>query len=270
MGSKDTSWEELSCESLCSGTLSSTRFSLNSCSHSGMSELNGARPRFTWANISERRILVSNVCVTCNSFCEFYTSDRFTIGCYDCRRTTRFRQGIHFRITQVLFFLLIMCIDAPESTTTTSRSSGLRVDAGRHLLSEGEKNVALSCSFNFNTFLASFHAASRAPCSCHAVSSRDRSSNFRALGLRSWGSPGQENPSEGFWSRMYAWRATAFVNFTRRIGAACLSSSLRSMKTSAAPYPEIRNPIVVYLMSWTQQVRGARDSCHGKQQVSPF
>ena len=58
-------------------------------------------------------------------------------------------------------FLLIMCIDAPESTTN-SRSSGLRVDAGRHLFSEGEKNVALSCSFNFNTLLASFHAASRA------------------------------------------------------------------------------------------------------------
>ena len=61
--------------------------------------------------------------------------------------------------------LLIMCIDAPESTTN-SRSSGLRVDAGRHLFSEGEKNVALSCSFNFNTLLASFHAASRAACSC--------------------------------------------------------------------------------------------------------
>ena len=60
-------------------------------------------------------------------------------------------------------FLLIMCIDAPESTTN-SLSSGLRIDAGRHLFSEGEKNVALSCSFNFNTFLASFHAASRAPC----------------------------------------------------------------------------------------------------------
>ena len=29
----------------------------------------------------------------------------------------------------------------------------------------------------------------------------------------------------------------------------CLSSSAKSMKTSAAPYPEIRNPIVVYLMS---------------------
>ena len=35
VGSKDGSWEELACES---GTLSSTRFSLNSCNHSGMSE----------------------------------------------------------------------------------------------------------------------------------------------------------------------------------------------------------------------------------------
>ena len=81
-------------------------------------------------------------------------------------------------------FLLIMCIDAPESTTN-SLSSAFNVDAGRHLFSEGEKNVALWCSFNFNTFLASFHAASRAPCSCHSVSSCERSSNFGALGLRS-------------------------------------------------------------------------------------
>ena len=44
-------------------------------------------------------------------------------------------------------FLLIMCIDAPESTTN-SLSSGLRVDAGRHLFSEGEKNVVFCFSFN--------------------------------------------------------------------------------------------------------------------------
>ena len=44
-----------------------------------------------------------------------------------------------------------MCIDAPESTTN-SLSSGLRVDAGRHLFSEGEKNVALWCSFNLMHF----------------------------------------------------------------------------------------------------------------------
>ena len=33
--------------------------------------------RFTWANISERRILVSNFNVTCNSFREFHTLDWF-------------------------------------------------------------------------------------------------------------------------------------------------------------------------------------------------
>ena len=77
--------------------------------------------------------------------------------------------------------LLFMFIDAPE-LTTNSLSSGFRVDAGRHLFSEAEKNVALWCSFSFNTFLASFHAASRAPCSCHSVSSCERSSNFGALG----------------------------------------------------------------------------------------
>ena len=48
-------------------------------------------------------------------------------------------------------FLLIMCIDAPESTTN-SLSSGFNVDAGRHLFSGDEKNVALWCSFNLNTF----------------------------------------------------------------------------------------------------------------------
>ena len=82
----------------------------------------------------------------------------------------------------------------------------------------GEKSVALSCSFKFNTLLASLHATSRAPCSCHSVSSWDRSSNFGALGLRWWGSPGQIFPSEGCWSRILVWRAIAFANFTRWIG----------------------------------------------------
>ena len=59
----------------------------------------------------------------------------FSIGGYDYR-TARFRQSIHFSITQVLF----ACID---ESTTNSLSSSLRVDAGRHLFSEGEKNVAL-------------------------------------------------------------------------------------------------------------------------------
>ena len=72
--------------------------------------------------------------------------------------------------------------------------------------------------FKFNTLLANLHAALRAPCSCHSVSSWDRSSNFGALGLRWCGSPGQITPSESFWSRMSAWRTTASVNWTHRIG----------------------------------------------------
>ena len=70
----------------------------------------------------------------------------FSIDCYDCRWTSRLRQSI--TSAEFKSFLLIMCIDAPESTTN-SRSSELRFDAGRHPFSEGEKNVALSCSLNF-------------------------------------------------------------------------------------------------------------------------
>ena len=41
VGSKETSWEELAWEPPCQGISSSTKFSMNSCSHSGISESNG-------------------------------------------------------------------------------------------------------------------------------------------------------------------------------------------------------------------------------------
>ena len=50
VGSQDGSWEELACESLRSGTPSSTRFSLNSCSHSGISEQNGSHRSNSWSS----------------------------------------------------------------------------------------------------------------------------------------------------------------------------------------------------------------------------
>ena len=138
-----------------------------------------------------------------------------SIGGYGDRTTARFRQSIHFNITQVLFADHVHWRTGVDNKFSFLK---LRVYAGRHLFSEGEKNVALSCSFKFNTLLGSFHAASRARCSCHSVSSWDRSSNFGALGLRWWSSPGQTYPSDGFWSRMLAWRTTALVNRTHRIG----------------------------------------------------
>ena len=48
VGSKDGSWEELACESPRSGISSSTKISLNSCSHSGISEHNGVAPIYLW------------------------------------------------------------------------------------------------------------------------------------------------------------------------------------------------------------------------------
>ena len=50
VGSKNGSWEELACESLCSATLSSTRFSLNSCSHSRISEWHGSHRSWSWSS----------------------------------------------------------------------------------------------------------------------------------------------------------------------------------------------------------------------------
>ena len=104
--------------------------------------------------------------------------------------------------------------------------------------------------FFFNTLLASFHAASRAPCSCHSV--WDRSSNFGALGLRSWGSPGQICPSEGFWSRMYARHATTFVNFTRRKNTGWLVTWECSLRTDSASWKSLESfiQLISFCNSW--------------------
>ena len=44
--------ENLAFESLCSGTLSSTKFSLDSCSHSGISEWHGSPNPCSWSSFS--------------------------------------------------------------------------------------------------------------------------------------------------------------------------------------------------------------------------
>ena len=90
----------------------------------------------------------------------------FSIGGYNCRRTLEVVTVSNS--AELGSFLLLMRIDALESTTN-SVSSGLILDGeGRHHFSVGEKNVAL---LNFRIFPANFQAASRAQCSCHSVSS---------------------------------------------------------------------------------------------------
>ena len=100
--------------------------------------------------------------------CGLFMRLHFTFGCYNRRQTSRCR---HFFSAEFKTFLLIMCIDAPESTTN-SLSSGSRFDgAARHQFSKSEKNAVLLFSFYFWIFLAKFHAASRAHRSGHSVSS---------------------------------------------------------------------------------------------------
>ena len=116
-----------------------------------------------------------------------------------------------------------MCIDVPE-WRTNSRSSGSRFNANKHQFLESEKNVALSCSANFNILWASFHAASRAPCSLPLCLILRLILKFWDVGVALMRFSWANQSSEGFWSRMSAWRATAFV----KIGSAsvCLSSSV--------------------------------------------
>ena len=139
-------------------------------------------------------------------------------------------------------FVLIMCIDAPESTTN-SLSSGLRVDfLGRHQFSEGEKNAALFFSFNSGYFwpastLFHEHIALAIPSDLQI--------------LEHWGHADEDHLGKSFQAMDFGLECQHDVQrllWILHIGlvSICLSSSVRSMKTSAAPHPEIRNPIVVY------------------------
>ena len=94
------------------------------------------------------------------------------------------------------------------------------------------------------------HSASRAPCSCHSVSSWDRSSNFRALGQRQQGSPGQTWPS--------------WISHVRLVSA-CPSSS--GEWTSAASCLEIRNPIILHQIIDVEMIF-VPTSCHSSYHVS--
>ena len=112
-------------------------------------------------------------------------------------------------------FLLNMCIDAPESTTS---SSFIGEGAGRHHSLACDKKGALSFSLIFKILLANLHASSRAHRSCLSVSSWDLSPNFKAYGLRWWGNLTWIFASKGpLFSRMFAWCCVAFVNCTRGV-----------------------------------------------------
>ena len=121
-----------------------------------------------------------------------------------------------------------MCIDAPESATN-SLSSGLMVIAQAGTNFPKVKRMLLYF-LNFSMLLASFHAASRAPCYCHSVSSWDGSSNFGALVLRWWGSLGKSFQAMDF--ALECMHDVRRLLCTQHIGlvSVCLSSSAKSIR----------------------------------------
>ena len=148
-------------------------------------------------------------------------------------------------------FLLIMCIDAPESTTN-SRSSSVRFDASKHLFYEGEKNdlyFLLCFEDNFGQSPRCFTGRSLLPL-CLFLRPIIK---FWSIGVTlmrfTWA-----NHSERRILVLECQRGRTTALGILHIGSVsvCLSPSVKSMKTSAAPYPEIRNPSVVYLMSKRQ------------------
>ena len=73
--------------------------------------------------------------------CGLFMRLRFSIGCYDYRRTTRLRQSIHFSRILVLF---ADHVHRRSGVDNRFSFSGFRFDgAGKHQFSESEKNAAL-------------------------------------------------------------------------------------------------------------------------------
>ena len=140
--------------------------------------------------------------------CCLFMRLHFSIGVYDYRRTTRFRQNIHFSIISSLR-IKSWCKQAP-------------------IFRRWEE-----CCFVFSPLiLTHFWPAStllREHLALAILSPPETDPQILELWvLRWWGSPGQIIPSEGFWSRILVWRATAFMNFTRWIGF-CMSELFRKV-----------------------------------------
>ena len=136
----------------------------------------------------------------------------FSIGGYDYRRTTRFRQRIHFSITQVFFAEHVHWRSGVDNKFSFLRFQRWCKQAP--IFRRWEE----CCSFMLLYFQHTFDQLPR----CFAGTLLLPLCLLLRPILKSW-SVGATLmkftwPSEGFWSRMSAWSATAFVNFTRRIG----------------------------------------------------
>ena len=140
-----------------------------------------------------------------------------------------------------------MCIDAPESTTNYLSSGFIADDAGRHQTSAGEEKVALSSSLSFRVLLASISASLR-----HIVLVSPFLPEIypQILAREGYAHEDRLDKSRQAVDHCFLECLRDAVRLLRILHIVVVSrllcSSVKSMTTSAARGPEIRNPIVVY------------------------
>ena len=140
-------------------------------------------------------------------------------------------------------FLLIMCIDAPESSTN-SLSFGLIVDAGKHLFSEGEKNVVYPSPLA-SGYILSFSTRLHGHIALAFPSLLETDPQI----LWHWGCGDEDHLGKLLQATIWClecWQNAIRFWWIEHVGSVSIwySSCERSMKTSAAPYPEMHNPFV--------------------------
>ena len=142
-------------------------------------------------------------------------------------------------------FLLIMCIDAPESTTN-SLSSGLRVDgAGRHQFPKVRRML-----FYVSPFILGYFWPASTLLHGHIALAIPTFLETDLQNLEHWAYADEDTLGKLFQAMVFGLECQHDVTrlwWIEHIGLASRfsSSSAKSMKTSAAAYLEIRNPIVV-------------------------
>ena len=140
----------------------------------------------------------------------------FSIGCCDCRGTTRLRQGIHFRRIQVLF-VDHMHRRQSRQQILVPQVQELMAKAGTNL-----PKVRRMLLYSSPLIVRCFEPASTLLQGRIALAIPSLPETDPQI-LEHWCYADEDHlsnviPSEGFWSRMSAWRNTAFVNWTHRIG----------------------------------------------------
>ena len=185
----------------------------------------------------------------------------FSIGFYDYRGNTQLRSSIHFSITQILFADHVHWRSGVDNKFSFSKFKSWCIQAPMFRRWE-------ECCFVFplkfeNTFGQPPHWL-RGHLALAIMSPPATGPQF----LMRWDYADEVHLGKFFRGKDFCFECMRDVQqllWIFHVGSVstCLSSSVKSMKTSAAPCPVIHKPIVVYLSSCTPQVRDARDSCHG-------